>query len=136
MFIDLQTAIYQKLSGTAALVESVKGIYDQTPQENEKLGGEKFPYVCIGDDHFSPWDTDTELGFEAAVTIHVWSRSGGRKQNKIIQCLIYAALHRQPLAISGYSALTPTFTGEDTFLDADGLTQHGVLVFQIFADKN
>ena len=132
----LQTALYQKLNGTAALTNLVTGIYDLVPQElsEDNPPEDVFPYVVIGDDRISAWDTDTELGFEANITIHVWTRAGGREKNQLILKQIYLALHRQVLTVTGYNTVSGTFTESDLFIDADGLSQHGVISFRFLAD--
>ena len=132
----LQSALYQKLNGTTALTGLIAGIYDIVPQElsEENPPEDVFPYVVIGDDRISAWDTDTEFGFEAKITIHVWTRAGGREQNQLIQKQIYLALHRQTLSVTGYNTISATFTESDLFIDADGLSQHGVITFRLLAD--
>lgn len=132
----LQTAIYQKLTGVTALMALVVGVYDQPPQEaqEDNPSAALFPYIVIGDDHAQPWDTDTETGFEIIITLHIWTRYAGRVLNKKIQNHIYNALHRQTLSVPGYQTLPPKFLGSDVFLDADGLSQHGVMTFQFLVD--
>jgi Protein of unknown function (DUF3168) len=133
---DLQAALYTKLTGTVALMNLVTGVYDVVPQELAEVDppADVFPYVIIGGDSVTPWDTDTELGFDTEINIHVWTRADSVRENKLIQKQIYLALHREALAITGYNTLTPSLIKSDCFLDADGLSQHGVISFRFLAD--
>lgn len=136
IFHSLQQSVYQLLTSSAPLVKAVKGIYDQPPQEalEDNPIAAVFPYIIVGDDKASPWDTDTEQGFEAVITLHIWTRYAGRTENKKIQNLLYNLLHRKTLPVPGYATLPSKFLGNEILLDADGLSQHGIMHFQILAD--
>lgn len=121
----VQTAIYQALSGNAALAALVTGVYDNVPQ------GTAFPYVSIGQDVHNEWDTDTTQGSDCSITIHVWSRKRGRKEVKAIQAAIYDVLHRADLTQSGYKIDNLMWENSQSFMDADGKTRHGVQTFRM-----
>jgi Protein of unknown function (DUF3168) len=72
--LDLQKALILRLSGDAALTGQLGGnkIYDH-PSASSKL-----PYVSLGQTMAYDWSTASEAGHEHLVTIHVWSRAGGR----------------------------------------------------------
>ena len=121
----LQEAVFNKLQGLSAPV------YDHVPQKSA------YPYIVIGEDTISEWDTDDKTGFDATVTIHVWSRYRGKKEAKLIQSEIYAAMNRQNLDIADYGTAGVTFQYQDVFMDSDGLTYHGVCRYQVlFAEPN
>ena len=44
----------------------------------------ELPYVQIGDGTESDWGTATEDGAEHQLTVHVWSRAGGRMEARAI----------------------------------------------------
>lgn len=134
---NLQAAIYQKLQGTLALTQMVKGIYDHIPQhvKVDNPSDSIFPYIIIGDDTHKSDDTDTELGFDSEITIHIWTRYLGLAENKQIQGEIYKALHRKSLSISGYHLISMGFVDGKTFKDADGLSQHGVQTFRLLTEE-
>ena len=46
------------------------GINDHVPQ------GQDAPYVVIGDDTATDWDTKSKAGWEFTVTIHAWDFNG------------------------------------------------------------
>ena len=121
----IQTAIYNALIANEALGYAITAVYDHVPQDAV------FPYVVIGSDTLIDWDTDNSTGFEATLTLHVWSRYRGLKECKDIQGLIYSALHRQPLTIDGYTALDCLCEYHEADVDPDGLTRHGVQRFRV-----
>lgn len=127
---DVQKALYAKLS-TALTPE----VYDHVPK------GAAFPYVTIGDDTSIPWDTkagaagDDGFGEEMTVTIHAWSRAAGRKEVKDLGAAIYVALHNQTLTMDDHHLLMMQFEFADSFLDADGVTYHGVSRYRLIVQK-
>lgn len=122
----LQQAVYATLTGYAPLTDPV---YDNTPQASD------MPYVVIGEDTVANWDTDTELGVVAAVVVHTWSRGRGRKDLKEMQGHIYEALHRATLTAAGYNFVSIDLLSSESFLDADGLTRHGVQTFNAIIEE-
>lgn len=124
----VQTAIFQTLN-TALSVP----VYDHAPQKSDAAKG--FPYVTIGEDNVSEWDTDTEIGGNVVCTIHTWSRFRGREQIKEMQGQIYSTLHRASLTFPGYAFMDCVFETSDSFLDADGLTYHGVQTFRVHLEE-
>lgn len=121
--LEIQTAVYNRL--TSQLSEPV---YDDVPQDPV------FPYVVIGDDTSIPFDTDTELGEEATLTLHVWSRYDGRAEVKRIMSDIYDALHRHALAVTDTDTVDCMFEFSETMLDPDMETRHGVMRFRLLLE--
>lgn len=119
---EIQAAIYAKVSAIGWPV------YDHVPQETE------FPYIVIGDDTSTPWDTDDSIGSETTCTIHVWSRHRGRKEVKEIMRTVYEALHRQEVSIIGGALVECQAEFQESFMDPDGLTRHGVIRFRLTVD--
>ncbi len=98
----LQAGLYTRLTGYAALTTALGGakVYDHTPQ------GTAGPYVVIGEDTLTDWDTKTKQGWEATVTIHVWDfEKAGRKSVKTILSHIHDALHQQEanITVTGFN---------------------------------
>lgn len=118
--LDIQKAVFAKL-GTLTVP-----VYDAVP-DNAKP-----PYVVIGDDTLAPFDTDGASGFEATISIHTWSTYRGRKEIKEMQGAIYDLLHRAQLTFSGYTFLGCDSELSESFIDADGVTRHGIQRFRIF----
>lgn len=121
MQAQIQAAIFAKL-------QTVGTVYDHVPQESA------FPYIVIGDDTSTPWDTDDSTGSESTCTIHVWSRQRGRKEVKTIMQAIYDAMHRQELTITGGALVECAAEFQESFLDPDGITRHGVIRFRLITE--
>lgn len=129
--LNVQSAILNALEDDASVMYLVKGVYDDVQQSLDSGLADDFPYITIGDDNAVEWDTDTELGAEITLSIHVWSRFRGRSQAKEIQSAIYKALHRAKLTIACYNNVGIEFRASEIFLDSDGKTRHGVQTFTI-----
>ena len=124
--IDLQTAVYTALTAGVSVP-----VYDDVPQYDTKSDAD-FPFVVIGEDSLEDWGDDAKKGFDASLQIHVWSRARGRFEVKRIQGEIYNTLHRNNIAIGSYGTLGFDETFQDSNLDSDGLTRHGVQRFRTF----
>lgn len=126
--IDVQQAIYNTLSNGLNVP-----VYDDVPQELTATDS-GFPFVTIGDDTFNEGSTDTEGGFFATLTLHIWSRYAGFLETKQIQADIYALLNRQSISLQNndYGIAGITFDSSNTVLDPDGLTRHGISRFQLY----
>lgn len=122
----IQAAIYTRLSGYAPL--SGVYVYDGVPQNATPY----YPSITIGEDIATAWDTDEKLGAEIIVAVHVWSRSAGRQECKNIQGHIFDAMARYELTVTGYKMVTIEFEGEESFLEPDGETRHGVSKFRVY----
>ena len=122
----IQTDIYEVLNAGLSYP-----VYDDVPFLPEGAPTENFPYVVIGDDTLVPFDNDTQIGVEATLTIHVWSKYRGRKEAKDIQGEIYTLLNRASLTIAGYDVVDILFEFSETFVENDGNTRHGVQRFRI-----
>lgn len=129
----LQEAVVTALkadAGVKALIGDPARVYDDHP-----VSAPVMPYVTMGNVSGAPFDTKTTIGREVDLTIDVWSDYRGRKQAELIMQAIYAALHRATLSVTGYSFVNGVFTGSDSFIDADGLTRHGVIRFRFTLDQ-
>lgn len=118
--LNIQTAIYTRLAS-----QLTTPVYDDVPQ------GAEYPYTVIGDDTSVEWDGDTFLGAESTLTVHTWSRYSGRGEVKQIMGSIYSALHRHDLVIQDAHTVICDWEFEETFLEADGKTRHGVQRFRV-----
>ena len=120
MTVAIQEAVYNRLRATPAVVAAVTGIFDEVPQ------GQDYPYIAIGEDTVAEWDTDGIIGFEATLTLHTWSRVPGRKQCKEIMDKVHMSLHREVFDITGGIVVLSNVEFQETYLEADGVTRHGV----------
>lgn len=146
MSLDLISAIHVAIA--AALVESPPAIaagrvYDlgAVPDIDEKGFN---PYVVIGNwsataaDDKGAGAEDDGLGFDYVQWIDVWGQTNrGKKDVETIMAAVYAALHEQPMPLSGspLPGHVVTFRCEyqDLILDGDPLRIHGRLRFESYA---
>ncbi len=127
--LALQTAIYEKLTGDTTLMALAK-VYDHTPQ------GSAFPYVTIGDSTAKDISRMGAVGTEHKMTLHVWSREGGRAQTATIMNRLYELLHQGTLTVIGHTLVIMQFTASAITLENDGNTYQGTLAFRIVLNAN
>lgn len=125
--LTVQSVIYNKLLTDISPIP----VYDDVPQDLSA-----FPYVTIGEDVLTFNDTDTDRSNNVSITVHTWSRERGRKETKQIQSQIYDSLHLANLVKAGYNFVVITEQSSTTFLDADGLTRHGVQTFKLIIEED
>jgi hypothetical protein len=119
----LHAAIYAALTADAALkalVGDPARVYDDVPE------GTPFPYVTLGEISTLDWSTASEIAFEHRLTLHIWSRYGGRKEIRDITAAIHDVLHDADLALAGHRLVSLFFQASDVFRDPDGATVHGL----------
>jgi hypothetical protein len=78
-----------------ALLGGVR-IYDHAPQ------AASFPFITLGQSVIRDWSTGTEDGAERGLTLHAWSRAGGKKEMQEIIEAIRTALHDKPLMLEDH----------------------------------
>lgn len=123
-YVDFPLAFYLKLKSSITY-----DVYDHIPQTDPYTLP---PYVVVGDDNFTEWETDGKAGFNILATVHSWSEYRGGKEINEITSAIYLALHREELNVSGYNCLGITQESLQNVRDPDGITRHGVQQFRIF----
>jgi hypothetical protein len=126
----LQAAVYTRLNNYAALTAVIGSnkVFDFVPESATP------PYVVIGDDTATDWDTKDTSGWNFTVTIHCWSfEAAGRKQVKSILSHVFDALHQQEasITVSGFNLIHIRREFQETFQEAAGEGQtdrfyHGV----------
>lgn len=127
----IQQAIYDILTADMTLMNQITGVFDFVPDNQE------FPYVQIGEFTTAPFQTFDRYGQEATVTIHVWSqRIGpnayqGMKQIDDIMNDIQRLLARTFFTIDGWADVGCWGDFEQTLLQSDGITRHGILRYRI-----
>ena len=122
----LQKAIHEALATDAALIAVLGGtrIHDDPPQDGP------FPFVSLGQTSAVDWGTGTEDGEEHTVTLHVWSRQGGKKEAQVIMAAIRAVLHQASLTLGNHRLVNLRHEFSDARRDADGETMHGTVRYR------
>jgi hypothetical protein len=127
---ELQKAVHTALTGDAGVIALVGSkVFDDVEKDYED-----FPYITIGEDVLTEFDTDGQQGQVATVTVHTWSRYKGRKEAKQIQSAIYDVLHHGSLSITGFNCILSRQIDETTLLDPDGIARQGIQTFEILIE--
>jgi hypothetical protein len=127
-------AVHDALSGSVDIGAGPVPVKEYVSQPGDAADPGPFPYIVLGDTTMTPWDTDTETGAEATVSIHVWSRYAGNKELTDIHDAIYAALHRVDIDVEDCVTLGCDFEQSDMYQESDGRTRHGVLRYRIVVE--
>jgi hypothetical protein len=120
----LQQSVYQRLSTDSTLLAMMSAVYDRPPQ------GSAFPYITLGEAAITDFSTKTSTGTEQILTLHIWSRGGGRKESALIMERVYALLHQASLSVTGQALVLMRFLSSEILLENDGCTYHGIMRFR------
>jgi len=108
-------------AGVKTLIGDPARIYDDPPPDPT------FPYLTLGRVETKPADASGVGALEHAVTLHVWSRYGGRAEALDVIGALRAALHDAALSVEGRRLVFLFASFADVFRSGDGRTTHGVL---------
>lgn len=108
-------------AGVKALLGDPARIFDDAPPDAV------FPYVSLGRVESKPADASGGEAIEHAVTLHVWSRYGGRAETLDVIAALRGVLHNAPLDVEGRKLVLLLVTFTDVFRSGDARTTHGVL---------
>jgi hypothetical protein len=131
---ELQKAVYTTLNASGDLASAVVGIYDVAPEASNSGRDTAFPYITFGAMVLTPLGTDEVSGFEAAIRLHTHSRSGSSRECKIIQGLIYSALHNVSMSVTGFNCFS--VLREESFVERTPEAKfHGVCEYRALLQK-
>ncbi|GAB4225333.1 MAG: DUF3168 domain-containing protein [Methyloligellaceae bacterium] len=127
---SLQQGIYQALAGNPQVTSLLGGqkIFDNPPQDAT------FPYLTFGQTTERDWSTGSEDGSEHTVTLHVWSRAGGKKETYEIIETIRQALNAAPLTVSDHALINLRHEFSEARHDEDGETFHGIVRYRAITE--
>jgi hypothetical protein len=121
----LQSAIYSTLNSDSNLTSTLgAGVFDDVTE------GTDTPFVTIGEDTASEYDTKDLDGTETTINIDVWSEYKGSKECKQIMDRIHDLLHDSNISVTGFNLVNLRFEFSDIIRDPDGVTRHGVMRFR------
>ena len=121
---ELQKAVFTALTGDATLMAMITGVHDHVPQDAA------FPYVTVGEASVTAYGAVGIVGVETTLVLHVWTRSRGRKEAKLVIAEIHRILHDADLTVTGHDLVWLRFEQSRSLLDADGATYHGIVRFR------
>lgn len=127
-FLEVQTAIYEKLKANARLQELGVVVYD-TPDENAP-----YPYVTISEPMSTPIDTKTTNNEQMTFTIHAWRKDDDNYTGKKIVYEILSACQQSLITrrytINGIIVLDVVRVEARVFDDVEIGLKHGVLMLR------
>lgn len=125
----LRAAVYSKLTGSAPLMALVSGVYAKVPEVTTE------PYVTLGPISQLPDDDHGEDGASCEVYVHAWSRQEGYSEAGAIAAAVDAALHRQPLAVAGWTQVSIALDSLSEEPDPDPDIRHMLAVYRVWMTK-
>jgi hypothetical protein len=129
---SLQRGVYQALADSVDLTTLLGGVrvYDDAPQ------AAPYPFITLGQSVVRDWTTGTDDGAEHDLTLHVWSRSGGKNHvHKIIEA-IRAVLHDRPLTLADHYLVNLRHQLSEARFDPDGDTFHGIVRYRAVTEPD
>lgn len=128
----LHRAMRETLAGAPAVAGFVAGrIYDYVPKGSDP----PLPYIVFG--AFQVLDDGAGCidGAEVFVTLDVWSRDQRSIEAKRICAAVARTLNDADLDLGAEHRLVEMMhQSSNVFLDADGLTSHGVVTFRVLTE--
>ncbi|PSJ50128.1 DUF3168 domain-containing protein [Mesorhizobium ephedrae] len=128
---ELQKSVFATLAGDGALSALLGGgkVYDHAPAHVA------FPYITFGRTSAFDWSTGTEIGTEHLFTLHIWSKSQGKKEALAIMERAQALLDDAPLAMTGYHLVSIRLEFSEVRFDEDISVHHGLLRFRVLMEE-
>ena len=104
----LQSAIYSTLNSDNNLTSTLgASVFDDVTE------GTDTPFVTIGEDTASEYDTKDLDGTETTINIDVWSEYKGSKECKQIMDRIHDLLHDSSISVTGFNLVNLRFEFSD-----------------------
>ncbi|NWH09209.1 MAG: DUF3168 domain-containing protein [Alphaproteobacteria bacterium] len=129
----LQKALYAALSAAPALQAALGDpprIYDDVP------AGARFPYLTLGEMQEREAGAGATEASEILITLHLWSRGGGRREAREILSVLRALMEGATLPMEGQRLANLTFQWSDALLESDGETYHGLARYRALIERN
>lgn len=131
MMQAIAQSIFTAITGDAALMALVVGVYEDRAQAADPGANAGYPYIILGDNIAGPWSNDDWSGGDVLIRINAFSRYAGTKEVCEISDRVRAVLDRANLTVAGYSAVTMNFDGFSIEDDPDGETKQGVTTMRL-----
>ena len=129
--IEVSKAIHALLSD-APNIQAVLGLpprlYDNPPEDPI------FPYLTYGPMRSEDISADGAVINSHTLTLHIWSRYGGRAQVMEVLAAVTGALQSGALTLQGVSLVRAQISYTDIFRAPDGQTLHGLIRFSLTTD--
>ena len=126
----LQQLIVSHLASDTAITTALGGpkLYDRPPDRAT------FPYVTLGQTAVFDQSTASETAHEHLVTLHIWSRKGGRLDALQIQDLLRTRLETLPATSGSLRIVSLRFEYQEVRHDPEVDAYHGTLRYRGFTE--
>lgn len=123
---DLQKSVFNYLVNDTTLTGMLGGqaVYDDVPQRAS------YPYITFGQTSMRDWSTGTEDGKEHLVTLHVWSKGGGKKETSEIIDVLCEKLHDNSLQLTDHHLVNLRCEFSEARRTVDGEKIHGIVRYR------
>ncbi len=127
----LQQLVVSHLTSDASIIAALGGakLYDRPPDHAT------FPFVTLGQTTVLDQSTATESAHEHLVTLHVWSRKGGRLEALQIQDLLRTRLGTLPATSGTLRIVSLRFEYQEVRHDPEVDAYHGTLRYRGFTEN-
>ena len=122
-------ALFSEDMGVQAVLGTPPRLYDNAPEDPI------FPYLTYGAMRSEDISGDGAVVSAHTMSLHIWSRYGGRAQVMEALQAVTQALGRGHLSLTGINLVRAQVTYTDIFRAPDGLTLHGLIRFSFITDK-
>ena len=129
--IEVSKAIHALLSedlGVQAALGTPPRLYDNPPEDPV------FPYLTYGLMRSEDISADGAVMSAHTLTLHIWSRYGGRAQVMEVLAAVTSALQSGELSLPDINLARAQVSYTDIFRAPDGLTLHGLIRFSLTTD--
>ena len=129
--IEVSKAIHALLSdhmGVQAVLGTPPRLYDNPPEDPI------FPYLTYGPMRSEDISADGAVMSAHTLTLHIWSRYGGRAQVMEVLAAVTGALQSGALSLPNINLARAQVSYTDIFRAPDGLTLHGLIRFSLTTD--
>jgi len=131
--IDICEAVHSLLTeeaGVQAVLGQPPRLYDHPPEDPV------FPYLTYGPMRSEDKSADGAVINAHMMTLHIWSRYGGRAEVMQVLQAVTQALQAGTLTLSGVKLVRAQVTYTDVFRAPDGMTLHGLIRFSLITDSD
>ena len=130
-------ALQQAVFATLTMSDAIKSVAGDPPRVFDAVPRvAAFPYIVVGEDGETNWDTATEAGSEHSLAIHVWSRAGGRKEIKLAAEVVRECLDGASLSLDGHTLIDLRYLGSEFVRETDGETFRALVRFRAVTEPN
>lgn len=126
---ELQKLIRDTLRATPAVMALATDVYDRVPADPARWGALE-AYISLGPCDVVEDDTDCTAAAIHTAQVDCWCRRPGLVSTKRIVDAVVAALRDLEADLDTNALADFRVTGRRVFMDADGLTGHGVVTIE------